>query len=141
MERNDDNSAVGYGHPPKHSQFRPGQSGNPRGRPKGIRNFLTDLRAELNSTTTINERGRQVTVTKQVAIVKALIAAAIDGDMRAVTALVNISTRTASAEDHEQAAFSAEEAEIIDTFDKGKREVEVERDVPNSNSTGNSDDD
>ena len=26
---------VGYGHPPKHSQFPPGQSGNARGRPRG----------------------------------------------------------------------------------------------------------
>ena len=29
---------VGYGKPPKHSQFKPGQSGNPQGRPKGSRN-------------------------------------------------------------------------------------------------------
>ena len=26
---------VGYGRPPKHSRFKPGHSGNPRGRPKG----------------------------------------------------------------------------------------------------------
>lgn len=29
---------VGYGKPPAHSRFRPGQSGNPRGRPRGSRN-------------------------------------------------------------------------------------------------------
>ena len=26
---------VGYGHPPETNRFTPGQSGNPRGRPKG----------------------------------------------------------------------------------------------------------
>jgi hypothetical protein len=130
--------AVGYGRPPKATQFRPGQSGNPSGRPKGARNFLTDLRSELNSTTTINERGHQVTVTKQVAIVKRLIAAAMDGDMRAVAALVNISTRMASAEDHGQAEFSAEDAEIIKDFDSRKREAESG--LPNPNSPSNSDD-
>ena len=30
--------AVGYGKPPAHSRFTPGQSGNPKGRPKGARN-------------------------------------------------------------------------------------------------------
>ena len=35
------NSAVGYGRPPVNRQFKPGQSGNPRGRPKGSKNFAT----------------------------------------------------------------------------------------------------
>jgi Family of unknown function (DUF5681) len=129
--------AVGYGRPPKATQFRAGQSGNPSGRPKGIRNFLTDLRAELNSTTTINERGRQVTVTKQLAIVKSLIAAAIGGDMRAVTALVTISMRMA-AEDHDEARFSAEDAEVIEDFENRKREAE--HGLPNPQLPRNSDD-
>ena len=30
--RGDDDESVGYGRPPKHSQFKKGQSGNPRGR-------------------------------------------------------------------------------------------------------------
>ena len=29
------NYTVGYGRPPEHSRFRKGQSGNPRGRPRG----------------------------------------------------------------------------------------------------------
>ena len=30
-------SDVGYGRPPKASQFKPGQSGNPNGRPRGAK--------------------------------------------------------------------------------------------------------
>ena len=34
----DDDDPVGYKTPPKNTQFQPGQSGNPKGRPKGTKN-------------------------------------------------------------------------------------------------------
>ena len=41
---------VGYGRPPKDSQFRPGQSGNPAGRRKGVRNLMTDVKTHPGNT-------------------------------------------------------------------------------------------
>ena len=38
---------AGYGKPPRHSRFKKGQSGNPKGRPRGSRNFSTDVKATL----------------------------------------------------------------------------------------------
>ena len=39
---------VGYGRPPKQNQYQPGQSGNPKGRPKGRKNTATLLREILD---------------------------------------------------------------------------------------------
>ena len=38
---------VGYGKPPKLTRFKPGQSGNPRGRPRGALNMATVLERTL----------------------------------------------------------------------------------------------
>ena len=43
----EDSRAVGYGKPPRHSQFKPGQSGNPTGKRKGARSLKADLAQEL----------------------------------------------------------------------------------------------
>jgi hypothetical protein len=46
---------VGYKQPPIHSRFPPGQSGNPRGRRNGLRNFATDAKAMLKAPVALNE--------------------------------------------------------------------------------------
>lgn len=56
---------VGYGKPPKRSQFKKGQSGNPEGRPKETKNLKTDLADELGETVTVRDGERVKTVSKQ----------------------------------------------------------------------------
>lgn len=52
------NYAVGYRRPPKESQFKPGQSGNPKGRPKGAKNEATILHTIFNRQIEMREGGR-----------------------------------------------------------------------------------
>ena len=70
---------VGYGKPPTHAQFKPGQSGNPNGRPKGARSPFTLLRQELQGKVTLRENGRVTTVTKLEAIMKRVVADTLSG--------------------------------------------------------------
>jgi hypothetical protein len=81
---------VGYGKPPKHTQFKPGKSGNPKGRPKGIRNLNTDLEEELSLKILVTEGGQQQQTTKQRAMLKSLFAKALNGDVRASGVLINL---------------------------------------------------
>lgn len=84
---------VGYGRPPKSGQFKRGKSGNPKGRPKGSLKLATDLAAELNEQITIREDGRQRRVSKQRALIKSLMAKALQGDVRANTAVLALYAR------------------------------------------------
>ena len=53
---------VGYGKPPEDTRFRKGQSGNPRGRPKGARNKLPALNEERMNNIILEEAYRTITV-------------------------------------------------------------------------------
>jgi hypothetical protein len=68
---------VGYRRPPKETQFKSGQSGNPTGRPKGSQNFHTVLEQELNEKVTINENGIRKVVTKKEAVAKLYVKTAL----------------------------------------------------------------
>lgn len=111
-------AAVGYGRPPQHKRFRPGQSGNPRGRPAGVRNLKSDLLDELREETTIQEAGRERRVTKQRAFVKALVAAAIGGDLRATSTLLSFCARMFGGEPELElsADADAEDLDILEDF-------------------------
>jgi hypothetical protein len=59
-----DDYEVGYGKPPKKSQFPKGTSGNPTGRPKKARDLGATLLREANSPITIVENGQKVRLSK-----------------------------------------------------------------------------
>ncbi len=118
MANDREEDGVGYKRPPKHKQFLPGQSGNPHGRRKSVRNFKSDLVDELREQIPIRENGRERRISKQRAFIKALVAAAIKGDMRATTALVSFCTRSlgGQTDDDVDAAPAPEDIDIIEAF-------------------------
>jgi hypothetical protein len=81
---------IGYKRPPKSGQFKQGRSGNPKGRPKGSRNFLTLLEQELGQSIVVNENGRKKKITRLQAMVKRMVAGALQGEHRSLLTLIEI---------------------------------------------------
>lgn len=84
---------VGYGRPPAHSRFRPGQSGNPAGRRKGVRNLKTDVMRTLQAPIKVKEGGRLKTRSTQEGALLVLREKALRGDTRALDRLLELAQR------------------------------------------------
>ncbi|MBV8110403.1 MAG: hypothetical protein JO012_11625 [Hyphomicrobiales bacterium] len=115
MTKEDKPNAVGYKRPPKDRQFRRGQSGNPNGRPLGARNFKTDLREELSESISIREGDRDISISKQRALIKRLVASAIEGDARSIATLMSFCVRAFGDDDDDQQQ-APEDREIVQAF-------------------------
>jgi len=111
---------VGFGKPPKHSQFQKGKSGNPNGRPKGVKNIATDIKEELEEFVHITEGGKTYTVTKQRALIKALLAKASKGDVRAAQTLLSLKAGVdhSDQENNKEAWFTEDDMEVINHMKK-----------------------
>ena len=98
---------VGYCRPPKHTQFKKGQSGNPGGRPKGTLNVATVLENTLRQTVEVADEktNEKRTITKLEAAIQRLVDNAVEGDNYAFRVL---SVLTQLLHEPEKAPTSAE---------------------------------
>ena len=81
---------VGDRRPPKHSQFKPGVSGNPKGRPKGSVNLRTQVTQQLRRTVTVTRNGRPVKMRKGELIALQIVDGAAKGDLKAALLAVRL---------------------------------------------------
>jgi hypothetical protein len=83
-ENMSDSYEVGYGKPPKDTQFKKGSSGNPKGRPKKARDFHHELLRQSRASITLNVNGSRRRVSKHEAAILQLLDKSIRGSIPAL---------------------------------------------------------
>jgi hypothetical protein len=84
---------VGYGKPPKDTQFKKGQSGNPKGRPKQVQPHMPVsriIRHSLSEEVQGFVNGKTRKMTKLAAIIEVQSAKALKGDTRAAKLVIDL---------------------------------------------------
>ena len=135
MQNDRKDKPVGYGHPPVATRFKPGQSGNPRGRPKKMRTLSDEICDELNEITRFHENGVEVELPNGRAIVKTLVRNAIAGNMRASGILVSACARISrdNDDDPQDQLAAADDIDILENLvDRELRRRESDASVDNS---------
>jgi hypothetical protein len=85
----EDDHIARYQRPPRKGQFKPGQSGNPEGRPKDSRNIRTYVNKYLNEKIPIVENGKTRKVPRAEAIAIQLVNQAAKGDPKGLAAVMS----------------------------------------------------
>ena len=107
---------VGYGKPPVHTRFSPGQSGNSKGRPKSVRNFRTDLKTTLKARVDVTRDGAPRRVSTQEAALLRLREKALRGDQRALDLLISLARLYSDDDSPAAAGPSADDARLVEVF-------------------------
>ena len=84
---NKKDSPVGYKNPPRHSQFKPGQSGNAKGRPKQSPKFVDAVSKQLRKKVKLNMGDKVLRISMFEAIAIKHVSLAASGDPKS-TAIV-----------------------------------------------------
>lgn len=118
--------AVGKGRPPVASRWKPGQCGNPKGRPKKAKSTATMAREALERPLPVIVNGRKHQMSVRAVAYRKLGDKAASGDGKALTMLLTLANdfQQPEASDAERTVSSENDAEIVAEFLKrhAKRE-------------------
>src|ERR1700720_4557828 len=79
--------------PPRATKFKPGCSGNPKGRPKGARSLKAELKGLMEKRVRIRADGEQRHVSRQELMLLKFFEKAANGDIRALTQMMNMAMK------------------------------------------------
>ena len=107
---------VGYKHPPKSGQFKPGKSGNPKGRKRKPKSVADQVQTELNRKVTVNEGGIKKKISLQIVMLRTFASKAAKGDIAAAKFLHQLldAPEHQSKDTIDANAMAAEDRAILD---------------------------
>jgi hypothetical protein len=105
---------VGYGKPPKGTQFVAGKSGNPRGRPQGARSLKALIPELLNEKMQVNENGKTRTMTKREVTGRQLVRKGLGGDPKTLAVLLALDNAGEQQSNQPPEPLNEHERAIID---------------------------
>ena len=114
----DADDEVGYGKPPRAHQFKPGKSGNPKGRPKGAKSeetFYTNCLAKRSASTSAVRR-EQITVHE--GILRRIVEDCLKGNTKSAAFLLNRFNAITSGEP-EESGLSEDEKAVLEGYLQG----------------------
>lgn len=111
-----DDERVGYGRPPKRHQFKSGQSGNPKGRPKGRKSEATLLAEVLNRKVTVNSGGAPKRITILEAILLRITEDSLRGNTKSAAFLLNRLAGDTAASESTTPELSEDDRSILAAF-------------------------
>jgi hypothetical protein len=121
---------VGRGNPPKHTQFRKGTTGNPKGRPKGSKNLSTYLMEAARDQVSATVGGKPRKISKIQATTMQLATKAAGGDQAAMGKFLDwideIETRAAAVKPS-QFPLSAPDIEVLRAAYERMKQCETEK--------------
>jgi Family of unknown function (DUF5681) len=94
-------SSIGYGRPPVHTRFKPGTSGNPKGRPKSSRNLRTIIQDALMQKIMLRQGQGKRSITKLEGIVLRQVEGALKGNDKAALAALKMAAQVGLLEPSE----------------------------------------
>lgn len=110
-------SDVGYGRPPREHQFKPGQSGNPKGRKKGAKNEKTIFDERLNRKVLVREGGKVKHLPVIEVIISRVIESASRGDLKAIELLLKRYSQLLAGE-IDRTEMGEDDRKIIEAHDR-----------------------
>jgi Family of unknown function (DUF5681) len=109
---------VGYGRPPRAHQFKPGESGNPKGRPKGAKSEASIWQTRLNEKIEVREGGRVRRITVREAIVLRCIDDALKGNIKTANFVLGRSAAAEAGEVQELDEMSKDDREVLEAYER-----------------------